>query len=159
MVPMYLWQTSRPIPSMGNHCNHATITNHFSQAIYDKPSPHSTHDKPSHPSYPWQTILALPSMKNSFPLLHTWKKIRPMMSPWETNAIMPPSEILSPIQSRTNHFTHSTMANYFTHATHDNFTCSIPVNHGSYSTRTNHSTHATHHKPFHPSNPWHTIYQ
>ena len=134
-------QTISAKPSMTNHLPIPHMTNHLTQA---------THDKPFWLCHPWKTLS---------PYYTHEKKIRPMMSPWETNAIMPPSEILSPIQSRTNHFTHSTMANYFTHATHDNFTCSIPVNHESYSTRTNHSTHATHHKPFHPSNPWHTIYQ
>ena len=176
--PCYKWQTISSMLLITNHCTNVLMTNQQTHPFHGKSLQSCHHHKPFQPSHlrqtispfhTWQTISPKLPMTNHFgfaiheklfpPITHMKKKNRPMMSPWETNAIMPLSEILSPIQSMTNHFTHSTMANYFTHATHDNFTCSIPVNHESYSTRTNHSTHATHHKPFHPSNPWHTIYQ
>ena len=85
---------------MRNHCNNATITNHFSQAIYDNHIPHSTHDKPSHQSYPWQIILPFAIHDKLFPPFHTWKKT------------------LDPCPM-TNHCNYATTRNPFSHAIHD----------------------------------------
>ena len=89
-------QTISAKPSMTNHLPIRRMTNHLTQA---------THDKPFRLCHPWKTLS--PYYK------HEKNNIRPMMSPWETIAIMPQPEILSPIQSMINHFTHSTkLQNY-----------------------------------------------
>ena len=111
---------------MGNHCKHATITNHFSQAIYDKPSPHSTHDKlptTNHfalichprktlsPHYthkkntldPWQTILAILPWQITSPMLLMTISHVPFLI---TMSPIPPGQNIPPMLPITNHFTH-----------------------------------------------------
>lgn len=93
-------QTISAKPSMITISPIPPMTNHLTKATYDK------------------LFYLLPSIANYFPHSTHEKNIRPM-SPWQTIATMLPPETLSPIESMTNHFTHSTMANYFDDATLD----------------------------------------
>ena len=131
--PCYKWQTISSILLMTNHCTNVLVTNQQAHPFHGKSLQSCHHHKPFQPSHLWQTISPfhvwqtispkLP-MTNHFafaiheklflPITNMKKNnIRPMMSPWETIAIMPQPEILSPIQSMINHFTHSTkLQNY-----------------------------------------------
>ena len=98
--PLYqcnLWKNQQSLAAIRNHCNHATNTNHFTQATHDKL---------------FYILLSIRQLISPIP--HMKKTLYPC----------PHDKLLQLCHHERpflpyNHFTNSTMANYFDHATHN----------------------------------------